>query len=117
MYTVNATDVPHISAGLAFVQKYNLRLVFRNTGHDLLEQSTGFGSLQIWIRYLRAGITYHEQYVASNGCPRIDWTGSAFTVGGGYIWSDVYPEAWRRDLIVVGGGSPVSHETCNSTTP
>ena len=36
------------------------------------------------------------------------WHGSAFTIGGGYTWEDVYPQAFSRNLIVVGGGTPVS---------
>jgi hypothetical protein len=30
------------------------------------------------------------------------------TIGGGYIWKDVYKLAFERNLIVVGGGDPVS---------
>lgn len=36
VYTVNATEPEDVAAGLAFAEKYNLRLVIRNTGHDLL---------------------------------------------------------------------------------
>ncbi len=108
VYTVNATTVAHVVSGVVFAEKHNVRLVIRNTGHDLLDRSTGFGSMHIWIKYLRTGIVYHEQYSPSDSCSNTNWSGSAFSVGGGYIWSDVYPEAWSRNLIVVGGGSPVS---------
>ncbi|KAK4989682.1 hypothetical protein LTR50_003006 [Elasticomyces elasticus] len=101
-YTVNATTIEHVTKGIAFAKKHNIRLVMRNTGHDALGRSTGYGSLQIWIRYLRTGITFHEKFTAS---PSL-WNGSAFTIGGGYVWNDVYPHATSRGLVVVGGGTP-----------
>ncbi|KAK4541696.1 hypothetical protein LTR36_007405 [Oleoguttula mirabilis] len=76
--TVNATSYEHVAAGIAFAKKQNLRLVVRDTGHDLLGRSAGYGSLQVWIKYLRTGITYHETFTQA-GSP---WTGSAFTIGG-----------------------------------
>lgn len=36
VYTINATDYEHVSAGVRFAQTHGLRLVIRNTGHDLL---------------------------------------------------------------------------------
>ncbi len=71
-------------------------------------RSTGYGSLQVWIRYLRTGITFEEQYTPSHHCRKSTWSGSAFTVGGGYTWEDLYPEAASRNVVVVGGGTPVS---------
>lgn len=102
VYTVNATRVEHVAAGIRFAKKNNLRLVIRDTGHDLLGRSTGADSLQIWIRYLRTGVTFHEQFAQSGS----SWNGSAFTIGGGYTWADVYPLAAERGVIVVGGGTP-----------
>ncbi|EGP89034.1 unnamed protein product [Zymoseptoria tritici ST99CH_1A5] len=101
-YTVNATDGSHVSAGIDFARKYNLRLVVRNTGHDLLDRSVGFGSLQIWIRYLRTGITFHDSFRQKGS----EWTGAAVTIGGGYVWREVYAEAEKRGVVVVGGGTP-----------
>lgn len=109
-------------AGIAFARENNVRLVVRNTGHDLLGKcvfeswllnrinrvrSTGYGSLQIWMRYLRKGIACQEEFKPSISCSQCDWTGAALTVAGGYVWEDVYQEAFARDLIVVGGGDPV----------
>ena len=70
-------------------------------------RSTGFGSLQVWIRYLRNGITFQQEYQPPGQCAGSGWTGSAFTIGGGYTWEDVYPEAAARNVVVVGGGTPV----------
>lgn len=36
MYTINATEPEDLVAGIAFAQESNVRLVVRNTGHDLL---------------------------------------------------------------------------------
>lgn len=76
---------------------------------ELHPRSTGYGSLQVWMRSIRTGITYQETYKASDGCSKSPWQGSAFTVGGGYTWLDIYGEAASRNLVVVGGGTPVSH--------
>lgn len=102
VFTVNATSADHVAAGIAFAKKHNIRLVLRDTGHDFLGRSSGYGSLQIWIRYLRTGIDFHETFDQ----PGSSWSGSAFTIGGGYEWIDVYEEAAKRDVIVVGGVSP-----------
>ncbi|KAL3473279.1 hypothetical protein BJX99DRAFT_261467 [Aspergillus californicus] len=109
VYTINATEPQELAAGIAFAKRNNIRLVVRNTGHDLLGKSLGYGSLQIWMRYLRKGITHHRSFKPSGtggSCSRPDWKGAAFTVAGGYVWDDVYEEAFARDLIVVGGGDP-----------
>ena len=36
VYTIDATKPEEVAKGLAFAKKYNLRLVVRNTGHDIL---------------------------------------------------------------------------------
>ena len=44
-YTVNATEIADVAAGIRFAQEKNIRLVVRNTGHDLLRRwITQFGS-------------------------------------------------------------------------
>lgn len=73
----------------------------------MLYRSTGYGSLQVWIRYLRTGIKFQETYQQSVACSKSSWKGSAFGIGGGYTWEDVYSEAASRNVIVVGGGTPV----------
>ncbi|KAF7514284.1 hypothetical protein GJ744_000054 [Endocarpon pusillum] len=45
-YTVNATRPEHISAGILFAQEHNIRLVIKDTGHDILGRSNGFGSFE-----------------------------------------------------------------------
>lgn len=74
----------------------------------IVARSTGYGSLQIWIRYLRKGITFKVDYRSTCGCTKLNWKGSAVKIVGGYTWEAVYPEAAKRGLVVVGGGTPVS---------
>ncbi|KAL8652305.1 MAG: hypothetical protein Q9210_002763 [Variospora velana] len=61
-------------------------------------------------------ITFQETFQSSekSGCPTTSWKGNAFKIEGGYTWSDVVGEAARRDVILVGGGTPVSHKTIRS---
>ncbi|KAH3463986.1 hypothetical protein KXX05_000863 [Aspergillus fumigatus] len=106
VYTINATDPEELATGIAFAKKNNVRLVVRNTGHDILGKSEGYGALQIWIKYIQKGITYQESYKASDGCGKSHWVGAAFTVAGGYVWQDVYAEVFKRNLTIVGGGDP-----------
>lgn len=107
LYTVNATETEHLARAVSFAAEKNLRLVVRNTGHDLLARSTGFGSLQVWLHHYRKGISFAETYTSSKSCAQSTFVGPAFTIHGGYEWSDVYAEATKRGLLVVGGGTPV----------
>ncbi|EME88156.1 uncharacterized protein MYCFIDRAFT_26948 [Pseudocercospora fijiensis CIRAD86] len=107
VYTVNASEIEHVQSAVAWAKSANIRLVIRDTGHDLLGRSMGYGSLQVWIKYLRKGIDYHAQFDRGvNRKAATLWKGSAFTIRGGYTWADVYTEAAKRDLLVVGGGTP-----------
>jgi hypothetical protein len=36
IYTINATEPEELATGIAFAKKHNIRLVVRNTGHDIL---------------------------------------------------------------------------------
>ena len=93
-----------MSATVRFARERNVRLVVKNTGHDLLGRSTGYGSLEVWISHLRTGLSFEPNYQAL--CSAMKWNGSAITVGGGYIWDDVYPLAQANNVVVVGGGTP-----------
>jgi len=105
VFAINATNVQDIIEGVNFARERNVRLVIRNTGHDLLGRSTGGGSLEIWIRYLRTGLEWMDEFVGTDGCAG-GYEGGAVKIGGGYVWADVYAEAEERGRIVVGGGDP-----------
>ena len=106
VYIVNATTPEHVSAGVNFAREHDIRLVVKNTGHDILGRSEGSGSLEIWIRHLRTGIKFQETFRSTTAGQVSNWTGSAFTIGGGYTWGDVYQEAKANNVLVVGGGTP-----------
>ena len=52
-YVVNASEASDYQKTLAFAQRYNIRLVIRNTGHDYIGKSTGAGALAIWTHNLK----------------------------------------------------------------
>ncbi|KAL8950369.1 MAG: hypothetical protein Q9222_003586 [Ikaeria aurantiellina] len=106
VYTINATKASEVATGIKFARRHNIRLVIRDTGHDILRRSTGYGSLQIWIKYLQKGIQFQETFASPGKCSKSSWKGSAFVIGGGYIWSDILGEAAQRGVVVVGGGTP-----------
>ncbi|PLB48490.1 FAD-binding domain-containing protein [Aspergillus steynii IBT 23096] len=101
-YSINATNENDIAAGIKFAKDNNVRLVIKNTGHDVVGRSQGYGSLSIWIKHLKDGIHFQKQYSSSTKCSS-SWTGTTLTVGGGYVWDDVYTEAAKHDVIAVGG--------------
>ncbi|KAI9753687.1 MAG: hypothetical protein M4579_005039 [Chaenotheca gracillima] len=105
-YSIEATDPSLVVKGVNFARKNNIRLVIKNTGHDLLGRSAGYGSLNIWTYHLRQGVTFQKKYKSSNKCSKTTWTGSAYSVGGGYVWSDLYARAKQDNVVVVGGGNP-----------
>ncbi|PQE06544.1 isoamyl alcohol oxidase protein [Rutstroemia sp. NJR-2017a WRK4] len=54
----------------------------------------------------RQGIAFKQRYTSSNNCQKPVWDGSAFKIAGGYIWEEVYAEAEKENVIVVGGSDP-----------
>jgi hypothetical protein len=136
VYAVNATSPADVSQGINFARCHGIRLVVRNTGHDLsgryvvqlcpsnqhsislitCSRSTGYGSLEVWIRYLRQGITYQETYSASNKCTKSNWQGGSITIAGGYVWSDAYEVSNQQNVVIVGGGDPVCRDKLGNRT-
>ncbi|KAI7182868.1 hypothetical protein KC316_g8177 [Hortaea werneckii] len=103
-YAVNATCTEDVTAAVSFAARQNVRLVIKDTGHDILGRSTGYGSLEVWLRHLRTGVEFEPAYQSQ--CSATDWYGSAVYVGGGYTFEDVYKVAEDHNVIVVGGGTP-----------
>ncbi|TDZ20879.1 FAD-linked oxidoreductase apf9 [Colletotrichum orbiculare MAFF 240422] len=69
------------------------------------DESTGFGSLSIWLQNYRKGFTFYDDFQTVNSCSKSDWQGGALTIAGAYAWSDIYPAAFERNLIIVGGNN------------
>ncbi|TFB05392.1 putative FAD-linked oxidoreductase [Trichoderma ghanense] len=97
-YAVNVSSVADIQKTLAFVQKKNLRLVVRNTGHDYFGKSTGAGGLGLWMHNLK---TYdiHDYESAA-------YTGKAVTMGAGIQAGESAATAFKHGLTIVSGICP-----------
>lgn len=108
LYAVNATTEADIVAAIQFASRTNIRVVIKETGHDILGRSEGGSSLLIWTRYLRNGVEFIDNYKSpcDATCNSTQWTGAAIHIDGGYTWSDVYPVAQANGKVVVGGGTP-----------
>lgn len=108
LYAVNATSEEHIAAAVNFARSHNIRIVIKETGHDILGRSEGGASLLIWTRYLRNGVEFIENYqsLCNESCNARSWSGAAIHIDGGYTWADVYPVAKQNGRVVVGGGTP-----------
>ncbi|KAJ5197634.1 hypothetical protein N7449_008113 [Penicillium cf. viridicatum] len=105
VYSINATKPADVAAGIKFAKKNNVRLVIKNTGHDVRARSQGYGSLSIWMKYIKPELQFQDRYQPSNSSCESNWTGSAIVVGGGYIWDEVYTFAAKHGHIAVGGSS------------
>ena len=95
-------------AAVTFAGRNNIRVVIKETGHDILGRSEGGASLLIWTRYLRNGVEFIENYESTcpADCDDSQWSGAAIHIDGGYTWADVYPVAQANGRVVVGGGTP-----------
>ncbi|KAL4740448.1 hypothetical protein BDV11DRAFT_169064 [Aspergillus similis] len=51
------------------------------------------------------GLHFHDEFISNSSC-RSGWNGSAVTIGGGYVWQDVYEFAAKHNHVVVGGADP-----------
>ncbi|KAH7173132.1 uncharacterized protein B0J16DRAFT_275964 [Fusarium flagelliforme] len=103
IYAVNVTTEQDISRSIQFARAKNLRLVIKSTGHDAMQRSAGYGSLSIWLHNFRKGFQFHKGNPVLSVCPTTKWKGGTLTIKGVYAWSDIYPEAQRQGVIVLGG--------------
>jgi hypothetical protein len=104
MYVILAKTKEHIKAGIDFAREQNLRLIIRNTGHDFMGRSTGFGSLIINTHSFR-DVKFLKKYTGPG-----DWSGSAAIVGAGVQGRELYRQAFAQKppVVIVGGECPVS---------
>ncbi|CAP62057.1 uncharacterized protein PODANS_5_610 [Podospora anserina S mat+] len=86
-YVVNATSVRDVQIAVNFARNSNIRLIIKNTGHDFLGRSNGYGSLSVWTHHLK-GIEYLQSYKASQ------YKGSAVRLGAG-------TETWEANNAMI----------------
>ncbi|KAK4165607.1 hypothetical protein QBC43DRAFT_351245 [Cladorrhinum sp. PSN259] len=65
VYVVNATEPKHVQTAVNFARRKNIRLNIKNTGHDFLGRSNGYGSLSVWTHHMK-GIQYFPDYAVSS---------------------------------------------------
>ncbi|KAL9110540.1 MAG: hypothetical protein Q9227_004898 [Pyrenula ochraceoflavens] len=94
-YAINVSSTDHIAAGLDFAQKNNIRLVIKNTGHDLLGKSAGASGLGLWTHHLKSISfpTYSSSY----------YNGPAVKLGSGVEAWEAIEAASAQGLKVLGG--------------
>ncbi|TLD15080.1 FAD-binding domain-containing protein [Venturia nashicola] len=102
-YVVNATSIADIVTAVRFAKWRNLRLVVKNTGHDFLGRSTGYGALSIWTHHLK-NITYHESFNVGH-CPSSS-AQTAATLGAGVQVGEMYEALEKYGMTMVGGANP-----------
>lgn len=105
LYTVNATTVEHVQDTIKFATTFNIRLVIKNTGHDLLGRSTGASSLGLWVFYNKS-ITFNDNFIPEGASSDADGY-KAIILGSGVQWKDVYEAADSHGALVVGGAGTV----------
>ncbi|KAK1757129.1 hypothetical protein QBC47DRAFT_320599 [Echria macrotheca] len=74
---IQAKTIGHIQAGISFARDNNLRLIIRNTGHDFLGRSVGWGALVINTHSFQS-ISTSNKWNGPGG-----YSGSTITVGAG----------------------------------
>lgn len=97
-YVMDASTVADVQAAVNFARSQNVRLVIKNTGHDLSGKSLGAGSLSIWTHHLR-GVQFLANYTAEDG----NYTGPAFKVGAGVQAAEILKVASENKHMVVTG--------------
>ncbi|TFK51006.1 FAD-binding domain-containing protein [Heliocybe sulcata] len=103
-YAVNATSLSDIQKTLAYARLHNLRLVVRNTGHELIGRSGGSQSLELFMHNFK-DMTFYDNFVPA-GAPHGTQGQSAVTLGAGVQWFEIYAAADARGKFVPGGFSP-----------
>ena len=97
-YAINVSDAATAVAGVNFARDNNVRLIVKNTGHDILGRSTGQGSLALWTHHLKDYNFF--QYQSEK------YTGPAARIGAGVQVQELYEHASAQGFRVTAGGCP-----------
>lgn len=100
-YAVNVSTTSQIQLAVNLARNLGLRLVVKNTGHDFLARSTGYGSLSIWTHNLK-DYTFYDTYTSAN------YTGPAVKVGAGIQAFELYEACHEQGVTCIGGEGAVS---------
>lgn len=102
VYVIMASTPRHVKAGIDFARRNNLRLIVRNTGHDFIGRSTGYGSLIINTHSFQQ-IDWIDSYKGPG-----TYKGGAVTIGAGVQGETILSKGHARSppLVVVTGECP-----------
>ncbi|KAL8832099.1 MAG: hypothetical protein Q9191_000478 [Dirinaria sp. TL-2023a] len=99
-YAINVTEDDDARAGIAFAKKNNIRLLIRNTGHDYLGKSTGYGALALWTHHLKEISPILQNYKSPS------YNGPALQVSAGVQVGEVYNFLEKQGYMAIGGECP-----------
>jgi hypothetical protein len=107
VFIIDAQTREHIKAGLDFARDNNIRLVIRNTGHDFIGRSAGWGTLIIRTRSFQ-----EVKWIKSYAGPGT-YKGRAVTMGAGIQGRDILTKANAQTppQALMTGECPVSDYT------
>ncbi|OQD83757.1 hypothetical protein PENANT_c015G00574 [Penicillium antarcticum] len=93
-----ARDASDVQKAMHFAKRHNIRLVIRNTGHDLFGRSTGAGALGIWMHHMKdiSIVDYNSSH----------YTSKAMKMGAGVQSFEASAAASRAGLVIVTGNCP-----------
>ncbi|KAI1400902.1 FAD-binding domain-containing protein [Hypoxylon fuscum] len=102
VYVIVAQTRDHIKAGVDFARENNLRLIIRNTGHDFIGRSTGWGALVINTHSFQ-DVEFTTEYNATS-----DYNGGAVTIGAGVQGRAILTQAHEQSppVTVLTGECP-----------
>ena len=102
VYVVLAEEAAHVKAGLDFAREHDLRLIIRNTGHDFIGRSTGWGALVINTHSFK-DVEFLDAFEGPG-----DYSGPAVKIGAGVQGRELAGAVSEKGLAVVTGECPVS---------
>ncbi|KAI2768099.1 CAZyme family AA7 [Penicillium roqueforti] len=102
LYSAMVNSTKHVQEAVMFAKRHDLRLIIRNTGHDLAGRSSSPNALQIHTHRLQ-DIKFHDN-VQLHGFEKS--FGPAVSVGAGVMMGDLYARSAQNGYIVVGGDCP-----------
>ncbi|KAL7787163.1 FAD binding domain-containing protein [Trichoderma ceciliae] len=97
-YAINVSGAADVIAGIKFAGEKNIRLIIKNTGHDIVGRSTGKGSLALWTHNLKniSILRYASRH----------YNGPAMRIGAGVQVSELNEIAGQNGLRAIGGYCP-----------
>ncbi|KAF2165661.1 hypothetical protein M409DRAFT_55550 [Zasmidium cellare ATCC 36951] len=96
LYNVNVTTPADVARGIEFARRRNIRLVVKNTGHDFLGRSVGYGGLGLWMHNVQ-GMDLIPHYKTH------DYSGPAIKLMAGTQSYQAYEFVNRHGYMIAGG--------------